>query len=79
MTTDTAVSTPDLAGDSLAREARELMETGAVAGGMVPKLTTMVEALEGGVGAAVVLSGVEESALLLELFTEHGVGTLITR
>jgi acetylglutamate kinase len=58
-------------------EARALMDTGAVAGGMVPKLTTMIEALEGGVGAAVILSGVQESALLLELFTVRGVGTLI--
>ena len=60
-----------------ATEARALMQTGAVAGGMVPKLTAMVEALEGGVGAAVVLSGLEESALLLELFTDRGLGTLI--
>lgn len=58
-------------------EARALIKSGAVAGGMVPKLTTMIEALEGGVGAAVILSGVEESALLLELFTVRGVGTLV--
>lgn len=58
-------------------EALALMASGAVAGGMVPKLTTMIEALEGGVEAAVILSGVEESALLLELFTVSGVGTLI--
>jgi acetylglutamate kinase len=62
-----------------AKEARALIAAGAVAGGMVPKLTTMIEALEGGVGAAVVLSGIEESALLLELFTNRGVGTLIER
>lgn len=60
-------------------EARELMASGVVAGGMVPKLTTMIEALEGGVGAAVILSGIEESALLLELFTVRGVGTLIEK
>ena len=59
------------------QEARDLMASGAVAGGMVPKLTTMIQALEGGVEAAVILSGVEESALLLELFTVRGVGTLI--
>jgi len=61
-----------------AAQARDLMTTGVVAGGMVPKLTTMIEALEGGVGEAVILSGLEESALLLELFTDHGVGTLIS-
>jgi acetylglutamate kinase len=60
-------------------EARALMASGAVAGGMVPKLTTMIEALEGGVGAAVILSGLQESALLLELFTDEGVGTLVER
>jgi acetylglutamate kinase len=60
-------------------EARELMASGAVVGGMVPKLTTMIEALEGGVEAAVILSGVEESALLLELFTVDGAGTLIEK
>jgi acetylglutamate kinase len=62
-----------------AKEARAMIAAGQVAGGMVPKLTTMIEALEGGVGAAVVLSGIEESALLLELFTNRGVGTLIER
>ncbi len=61
-----------------AAEARDLMASGVVAGGMVPKLTTMIEALEGGVGEAVILSGLEESALLLELFTDRGVGTLVS-
>ena len=60
-----------------ASEARQAIEDGVVAGGMVPKVTTLIEALEGGVGQAVILSGREESALLLELFTDRGVGTLI--
>ncbi len=60
-------------------EARALIEDGTVAGGMVPKLTTMIDAIENGVGEVVILSGVEESALLLELFTDSGVGTLITQ
>ena len=46
---------------------------------VVPKLTTMIDALENGVGEVVILSGVEESALLLELFTDSGVGTLIAQ
>lgn len=58
-------------------EARALIADGTVAGGMVPKLTTMIEAIEDGVGEAVILSGLEESSLLLELFTDQGVGTLI--
>ncbi len=60
-----------------AAEVRELIASGVIVGGMVPKLTTMIEALEGGVGEAVILSGLEESSLLLELFTDRGVGTLI--
>lgn len=58
-------------------EIRSMMDEGSVVGGMVPKLTTMIDALENGVGEVVVLSGIEESALLLELFTDQGVGTLI--
>ena len=58
---------------------RALIADGSVAGGMVPKLTTMIDALENGVGEVVILSGVEESALLLELFTDSGVGTLIAQ
>ena len=60
-------------------EARALIQTGAVQGGMVPKLETMIQALENGVQEGVVLSGIEESALLLELFTDRGVGTLIVQ
>lgn len=58
-------------------QARMLIRDGTIVGGMVPKMTTLIEALEGGVGAAVLLSGLEESALLLELFTDRGVGTLV--
>lgn len=58
-------------------EAQAMIDSGVVAGGMLPKLATMIEALRGGVETAVILSGVEESALLLELFTVRGVGTLL--
>lgn len=58
-------------------EIRTMLEDGTVKGGMRPKLTTMIDALENGVGEVVILSGIEESALLLELFTDQGVGTLI--
>ena len=43
----------------------------------MPKVTTLLDAVRGGVEAAVILSGVAEDALLLELFTDQGVGTLI--
>ena len=58
-------------------EIRGMLDDGTVQGGMRPKVTTMVDALENGVGEVVILSGIEESALLLELFTDRGVGTLI--
>jgi acetylglutamate kinase len=51
---------------------------GIVKGGMVPKVTALVDAVRGGVGGAAILSGLSESSLLLELFTSEGVGTLIT-
>jgi acetylglutamate kinase len=60
------------------REARELIANGTISGGMIPKIQTAIEAVEGGVNAAVILDGRIPHVLLLELFTEHGAGTLIT-
>src|SRR5690606_24183052 len=60
------------------REARELIEDGTISGGMIPKIQTAIEAVESGVKAAVILDGRIPHVLLLELFTEHGAGTLIT-
>ncbi|MBL8548631.1 MAG: acetylglutamate kinase [Hyphomonadaceae bacterium] len=58
-------------------EARGLIETGVAQGGMIPKLETCIAALDDGVEAAVILDGRTPHALLMELFTEHGAGTLI--
>ena len=58
-------------------EARRLIATGAVTGGMIPKLDTCLDAVDRGVDAAVVLDGRVPHAILLELFTEHGFGTQI--
>ena len=55
-----------------------LIETGVAAGGMIPKLETAAEAVQKGVGAAVILDGRAPHALLVELFTEHGSGTLVS-
>jgi acetylglutamate kinase len=60
-------------------EARAALSSGTVSGGMRPKVQSLVEAVEGGVGAGHILSGLDENALLLELFTREGVGTLIER
>jgi acetylglutamate kinase len=59
--------------------ARELMADGTISGGMIPKVETCIEAIEGGLEAAVILDGRVPHALLLEVFTTHGVGTLIRR
>ncbi|HEY4265692.1 MAG TPA: acetylglutamate kinase [Micropepsaceae bacterium] len=59
-------------------QARGLMQDGTISGGMIPKIETAVDAVEKGVHAAVILDGRIPHVLLLELFTEHGAGTLIT-
>ena len=60
-------------------EARALMKDGTISGGMIPKLETCIDAAEGGVGGVVILDGRVRHAVLLELFTEHGAGTLIRK
>ena len=60
-------------------ETRALMSDGTISGGMIPKLETCIEAVEHGVDAAVILDGRVPHALLLEIFTPHGVGTLVSR
>lgn len=60
-------------------EAIAMMKDGTISGGMIPKVETCLEAVEGGVEAVVILDGRVRHAVLLELFTEHGVGTLIQK
>jgi len=55
----------------------ELTTNGVIAGGMIPKTQTALSAIEGGVRAVVILDGRAPHACLLELFTEHGAGSLI--
>jgi len=56
----------------------DLIKDGTAAGGVIPKLETAAKAVSNGVGAAVILDGRAPHALLMELFTEHGAGTLIS-
>jgi len=56
----------------------EMMKSGAIRGGMVPKITTLVEAVRGGVARAHILDGKAPHSLLLELFTKTGTGTMVT-
>jgi acetylglutamate kinase len=58
-------------------EARGLIDDGTAQGGMIPKLETAMQAVEKGAEAAVILDGRKPHALLMELFTEHGAGTLV--
>ncbi|HSO41772.1 MAG TPA: acetylglutamate kinase, partial [Rhodospirillales bacterium] len=60
-----------------ASEARRLIGDGTIKGGMIPKIETCLEAVDKGVEGAVILDGRVPHALLLELFTEHGAGTLV--
>ncbi|MCC0035043.1 MAG: acetylglutamate kinase [Hoeflea sp.] len=60
-----------------ASEARALIADGTISGGMIPKVETCIEALERGVKGVVILNGKKPHAVLLELFTAHGAGTLL--
>jgi acetylglutamate kinase len=59
-------------------EAKAAIRDGVATGGMIPKLETCIAAVEAGVGAVVILDGRRPHALLVELFTEHGAGTLVS-
>jgi acetylglutamate kinase len=56
---------------------RELTADGTIAGGMIPKTETALDAIDAGVRAVVILDGRAPNACLLELFTDHGAGSLI--
>jgi acetylglutamate kinase len=62
-----------------ADEARRLIADGTISGGMIPKVETCIDAVERGVEAVVILDGKVPHAVLLELFTELGAGTLFRR
>jgi len=59
-------------------QCRQLIADGTVSGGMIPKIETCIYAIEQGVEGVVILDGKVPHAVLLELLTEHGAGTLIT-
>ena len=61
------------------RDARKLIADGTISGGMIPKVETCIYALDQGVEGVVILDGKVPHAVLLELLTDHGVGTLMHR
>ena len=60
-------------------EARALIKNGTISGGMIPKIEGCIEVVEAGVEGVVIIDGRVPHCVLLELFTEHGVGTLVSR
>ncbi len=59
--------------------AHDLIRDGVINGGMIPKIEGCIEVVEAGVEGVVIIDGRVPHCVLLELFTEHGVGTLVTR
>ena len=59
-------------------ELQELISSGVISGGMIPKVDSCIQAVRGGVKSAHILDGRVAHVLLLELFTDHGAGTMIT-
>jgi acetylglutamate kinase len=60
-------------------DARRLIADGTISGGMIPKVETCIDALDRGVEAVVIVDGRVPHAVLIELLTDHGAGTLIHR
>ena len=68
----------DFISKEVAKQARKMIANGTIHGGMIPKVETCMQAVEQGVEGAVIMDGRGPHALLIEIFTEHGSGTLIT-
>lgn len=66
-----------LIGQLSAADVQRLIADGTISGGMIPKVETCLHALRGGAERAVILDGRVAHAILLELFTDHGRGTMI--
>lgn len=62
-----------------ASEAKELVESGTIGGGMLPKLSGCIDAVENGVNRVHILDGRIPHALLLEFFTDRGIGTMFRK
>lgn len=81
LTNTTGILDPDghlLTGLSLS-EVEDLIADGTISGGMIPKVRCAMDALKGGVVSSHIIDGRIEHAVLLELFTDRGIGTLLVR
>ena len=63
--------------DLTVEEARRMIRDGTISGGMIPKIEGCIEVVEAGVEAVSIIDGRVQHCVLLELFTEHGVGTIV--
>src|SRR6056297_199081 len=70
-------ATGEVVTELTADQIREMTREGVISGGMIPKTETALAAIDGGVRAVVILDGRAPNAVLLELYTEHGAGSLI--
>ena len=74
------ITTPDVPHWAVRRQrVTRLIADGTIAGGMIPKVETCIYALDQGVEGVVIMDGKVPHAVLLELLTDHGVGTLMHR
>lgn len=69
----------DVVTELTAAQIEEMTKAGVIAGGMIPKTQTALDAIEAGVRAVVILDGRLPNCCLLELFTDHGAGSLIRK
>ena len=68
----------ELVSEMTVDDAEQLIADGLVSGGMIPKLEAVVRAMRSGVGRSHIVDGRVEHALILELFTPEGMGTMVT-
>ena len=59
-------------------DCQKLIDDGVIAGGMIPKVDCCTDAVKGGVKAAHIIDGRQPHGLLLEIFTEKGIGSMVT-
>ncbi|RLI79187.1 acetylglutamate kinase [Archaeoglobales archaeon] len=62
-----------------AKELKDMLKSGKLQGGMIPKVEAVIKALDGGVEKAHIINGSKPHAILLELFTKRGIGTMVVR
>lgn len=69
----------DLIADVDTKEVKALIADGTISGGMIPKIESALDSIRNGVGSVTILDGRVQHAILLEIFTDRGLGTLIHR